>query len=358
MNKEQRILRVLSIDGGGMRGVYSSTYLDILAKQIAARRKIAAVDWGKAFHLIVGTSTGGIIACALAAGIPLDKVTNLYEQYGKRIFPRKMPSTIKGIIFDLFSRSKNLSKGNNSLCAALENSFGDLTMRDVYYKRGIALSIPAVEMSHHRSWVFKTPHLNGHRDDNFRLVDVCLATSAAPLYRSMAKVKNPDIENSHYIFIDGGLWANNPIMVGLIDALQMTKPGDRIEIFSLGTCSPPGGDIFGDKELHRGLVGWKFGAEVANIAITAQQYAYDKMAELIAHNIERDCRILRFPHDIPSKKVLPYLDLDETSKIAMQALKQQAQADVSLTLSEYDKGEGARAELLYSLFQTIPPKEK
>ena len=84
-------LRVLSIDGGGMRGVYTSAYLSALAKQAAARREIGDLDVGKAFDLIVGTSTGGIIACALAAGIPLDEVAELYRRHGKEIFPMKMP---------------------------------------------------------------------------------------------------------------------------------------------------------------------------------------------------------------------------------------------------------------------------
>lgn len=175
-----------------MRGVYTGAYLSALAKQAAARRDTGTLDVGKAFDLIVGTSTGGIIACALAAGIPVDEVADLYRWHGREIFPVKMPDGFNlNLCRQLLNRPKHLARGANALQRVLEEKFGDVTVRQVYDRRRIALAIPAIEMSRHRSWVFKTPHLGGHRDDGSRLVDVCLATSAAPLYRSMARVKNP-----------------------------------------------------------------------------------------------------------------------------------------------------------------------
>ena len=92
---------------------------------------------------------------------------------------------------------------------ALTAKLKDQTIEGIYADRGIGLAIPAVEMSQHRSWVFKTPHLKdttSHRDDNYKLVDVCLATTAAPVYRSMAAVDHPDNMNGGYnVFVDGGL---------------------------------------------------------------------------------------------------------------------------------------------------------
>ena len=67
MTTDAKPLRVLSLDGGGMRGTYTATYLDRVAATFAHRRNVDALDIGAAFDLIVGTSTGGIIACALAA---------------------------------------------------------------------------------------------------------------------------------------------------------------------------------------------------------------------------------------------------------------------------------------------------
>ncbi|MGF1456276.1 MAG: CBASS cGAMP-activated phospholipase [Alphaproteobacteria bacterium] len=359
MTDGPRRLRVLSIDGGGMRGVYTSAYLSALAKQAAARRNVEELDVGKAFQLIVGTSTGGIIACALAAGVPLGEVADLYRRNGKKIFPVKMPRGLNlDLCHQLFSRPKHLARGTAALKHVLEEKLGDLTVRQVYDRRGIALAIPTVEMSRHRSWVFKTPHLGGHRDDGFRLVDVCLATSAAPLYRSMARVENPATPGHHHVFVDGGLWANNPVLVGMIDALQMTGPGDRIEIFSLGTCPRPAGDIFGPEDMHRGLGQWKFGGEAAAVSLDAQEFAYDNMAGMLAKHVDRDCRVVRFPRgDLPAK-AMPYLDLDETSEKGMQVLVEQAHEDVSLTLSACDRAADIDGKLMAALLNDLPPITK
>jgi patatin-like phospholipase/acyl hydrolase len=72
--------RVLSLDGGGMRGTYTATYLDKIADTFARRRNVGALDIGAGFDLIVGTSTGGIIAAALATGVPLSDIVALYVE--------------------------------------------------------------------------------------------------------------------------------------------------------------------------------------------------------------------------------------------------------------------------------------
>lgn len=358
MKAETKTVRVLCIDGGGMRGLYTCAYLSALAKQIASRRDVAELDIGKGFDLIVGTSTGGIIACALAVGMSLDEVADLYRRHGKEIFPAKMPKGLNlDLVRQLFSRSKHLARGSTALERVLEQEerLGNWTMRQVYDQRGIALAIPAVVMSRHRSWVFKTPHLGGHRDDNYRLVDVCLATSAAPLYRSMARIENPTSPGHHDVFVDGGLWANNPVLVGMIDALQMTDEGERVEIFSLGTCPRPTGDIFDVTDMHRDLARWKFGGEAAVVSLDAQEFAYDHMAGMLSKHVKQDCVVTRFPRgDLPAA-AMPYLDLDETSETGMRVLVEQAHEDVSLTLSVCDRAADEDARLLATLLNDLPP---
>src|SRR6202040_2456947 len=116
--------------------------------------------------------------------------------------------------------------GNEALANALVDVFGSTTVAQVYAQRRIALAITAVDLAHHHGWVFKTPHnepKTNRRDDNYRLVDVCLASSAAPVFRSLAAVRSSGAVTSFDVFVDGGLWANNPVLVGLIEALEMTR---------------------------------------------------------------------------------------------------------------------------------------
>jgi predicted acylesterase/phospholipase RssA len=147
MSGELPPLRVLSLDGGGMRGTYTATYLDRVAASFAKRRGIAALDIGAAFDLIVGTSTGGIIACALAAGIPLAQIVKLYTEHGPAIFSRPLPSGYVSMAGDLRKRPEALAAGTENLRAALADKLKEKTLGEIYAKRGIALAIPAVELS-------------------------------------------------------------------------------------------------------------------------------------------------------------------------------------------------------------------
>lgn len=231
--------RVLSLDGGGMRGTYTATYLAKLCETHATRRGTGPLDLGAAFDLITGTSTGGIIGCALAKGVPLGQVVQLYRDHGPFIFSRTLPAGLAGIPADLLRRRHALTSGATALREALEERLEGTTVGQIWSERKIALAVPAVEISQHRAWVFKTPHLPGsnHRDDRTSLVDVCMATTAAPIFRSMSELEYEDeAGKGRRVFVDGGLWANNPVLVGLIDALDMTQPGQAIQIFCLGTC--------------------------------------------------------------------------------------------------------------------------
>ena len=360
MAGERRRFRVLSIDGGGMRGLYTAAYLELLTKRYAVTRMVAGLDIGKGFDLITGTSTGAIIACGLAMGLPPERMVALYRGYGPNIFPRKVPKKIGlDLICQLWNRPRYLKAGAAALEEALTAEFGDVTLGSLWRDRKIALAIPAIEMSRHHAWVFKTPHLANtrHRDDGYRLSDVCLATTAAPVYRSLALIRNPDT-SGYQAFVDGGLWASNPVMVGLIDALGMTIPGDRIEVFCLGTCPRPDGELIGPQDLDRGIGGWRFGATIVPLALDAQEFAFDRMARMISRHVDRECRIVRFPHGTVSADVMKYLDLDETDKTAMNALTSQAQSDVNETLSRCGDRDDIEGQLLHALLNELPSIEE
>ena len=341
-----------------MRGIYSAAYLAGLMQVFARARKVAHLDIGKGFDLIVGTSTGAIIGCAAAIGKPMEDVVKLYEDHGAEIFPIRLYDDYR-VLPQLATRPGYLKQGNEALRKALHSVLGDRTLADVYVDRGIALSIPAVEMGQQRAWVFKTPHLpGGHRDDNFTLVDVCLATSAAPLYRSLAAIgAATDDMGGHLVFADGGLWANNPVLVGLIDALKMA-PADRpIEIFSLGTCPRPEGQQVDPAKVHRGLMEWRLGGKAMQLSLSAQEFAFDNMARMLSGvltDLGRTVSVTRFPNGKVPPDTLDYLDLDDARPEAMQRLVAQARADVSITKSACDDPKNEVGQRIAQLLHDLP----
>lgn len=349
--------RVLSVDGGGMRGIYSAAYLAALEQGFSQQRGAPqGLDIGSAFKLIVGTSTGAIIGCGLAHGVPVSEMVRLYKEHGSKIFPQRMPVGLGlDLAAQLFSRPTLLQRGDEALRAALTGVFQGTTLRQVWDNRRIAVAVPAVNMATYRSWVFKTPHdaLSNHRDDARTLVEVCLASSAAPLFRSLAAIDH-GAAGGHEVFADGGLWANNPIMVALLEALRMVGDNDEeIEIFALGSCGKPEGEVISKDDLHRGLADWKFGGEAAKVSIAAQEFAFDMMAKFLSPHLKKSVRVVRFPAEKIPAPMLEYLDLDETRPEGLEALVQHARRDSDMTNSGVQHG-SVEGKAIKALFESMP----
>lgn len=353
----ERPYRVLSLDGGGMRGIYTAAFLARLTDQFARIRGEAALDLGLGFDLITGTSTGAIVGCALAVGRPMPKIVALYREHGPKIFPHRIAGKASAA-FRATQGTRYVRQGDKALRQALQAVLGDTTMLDVFGGRGISLSIPAVLMSEHRAWVFKKTPRSGVRDDHYPLVDVCMATSAAPIYRSLAAIDDPNAPSGpQQVFADGGLWANNPIMVGLVDALTIAEPNRPIEIFSLGTCPRPEGDHLDAETAHRSMLDWSLGADVASLSISAQEFAFDHMARLLANaisNCGRPIRRVRFPNKPVPASMMPYLALDDTRPEAMDRLIQQAHTDADLTKSACDDRGNADGAMILRVMNDLP----
>ena len=339
-----------------MRGIYTAAFLDRLVAQEAKHVGVQALDLGVGFDLICGTSTGAIVGCALAIGCPLSRVVDLYRLEGPAIFPHRIRG-LSSVIYRAFNGRRFVRAGDAALRSALEDVFGKTTIADVYEKRGISLSVPAVDMATHRAWVFKRTPVSGRRDDNYKLVDVCLASSAAPIFRSLAAIEDSTGGvKSRRVFTDGGLWANNPVMVAMADALAMAGDGQQVEIFSLGTCPRPEGEYVVGDGVHRSLLDWQFGAGVGPLSISAQEFAYDNMARLLANQLTmlgKSVRTVRFPRkDVPAS-MMPFLSLDDTRPEAMERLVAQAHSDADLTRSARDDPRNPEGQAIKALLESL-----
>jgi uncharacterized protein len=338
-----------------MRGLYTVALLDALATGFARQRALPSLDVASGFDLIAGTSTGAIVACAIASRVPLSSVAALYREEGRRIFPERVPGSLSRIALQLPFRPAINARGASALRAALTDCFGATTLSEVYARYRVALCVPAVNMRTHRAWVFKTPHVPGtnHRDDNYSLVDVCMASTAAPIFRSLAALPARD-PGTYDVFADGGLWANNPVMVALLDALQIA--GSRpIEVFCVGNPSRLDGYLVDEARVDWGYAEWKAGATAAEVSIDAQEFGIANVARLLARHLRVPCRVVEFPREPMRGDENDLVALDNADPAALRALSAQALVDADRTNSLCNDAASPDGQLIRSLFFSMSP---
>lgn len=217
-------MRILSIDGGGIRGILPAAVLAICEDRFCDGRPA-----GEFFDYIAGTSTGGIIALGLSVGIPAREILAIYMDHGSEIFPprrRYRNRTIRKVQ-STFHFLRNLNRYRYEREALRRNllaTFGDKLLGDAERR----LVIPSFD-EYNEVHLFKTPHHGDYqRDWKETMIDVALSTSAAPTFFSTYK-------NGDRHFADGGVWANNPVMTALVDAMACYEIDRRdISILSLG----------------------------------------------------------------------------------------------------------------------------
>jgi uncharacterized protein len=207
--------RILALDGGGLRGIFTAAVL-VEAEDAFGP---AFLD---AFDLLVGTSTGGIIALGLASGRSCRRMLDFYRDAGPRIFAH--PRRIRRIVRPKYDRGR--------LDDLLRNEFGETTRMNDLSK---AVCITAHELVSGTTRVWKDDHAPGLRSGGDQLVwKVAAATSAAPTYLAPVQLGDAD---SH---IDGGVWGNNPAMVGVTEAVRYFESEIAgIRLLSIGTTSQP-----------------------------------------------------------------------------------------------------------------------
>ena len=224
---EDRPFQILSIDGGGIRGVYPASFLAKLEERFLGGESV-----GRYFDLITGTSTGGILAAGLGAGMTAAGLCDLYVQRGCEIFPPIRPRVLEGIL----RRCRNVSHifkyryDREALNEILHEALGDRKFGEARTR----LCIPSFDGRYGEVYIFKTPHHPDFRlDAREYMTKVAEATSAAPTFFR-------PLEDGGYTFVDGGVWANNPVMIGLVDALTcFTLKSEQVRILSLGCGDAP-----------------------------------------------------------------------------------------------------------------------
>lgn len=193
MSSEER--RILTIDGGGIKGVFAASFLAEIEDTLGQ----PLVDY---FDLIAGTSTGGIIALGLGLGLSARDIVGFYEQRGPQIFGGGRWKTVR--------RLTKAKYDPQPLLTALRDVFGDRLLGESMTR----LVIPSLNLETGEVHIFKTAHVDRFvRDYKEKVVDVAMATAAAPTYFPTHKLE------SGVPLVDGGIWANNPMGPAAVEAI-------------------------------------------------------------------------------------------------------------------------------------------
>ncbi|NLP52771.1 CBASS cGAMP-activated phospholipase [Bacillus sp. RO1] len=202
-------MKMLCLDGGGIRGVFAVSILQEMEKDF--NQPIADL-----VDLVAGTSTGSIIASSISIKKPMKEVLSGYKKYGKQIFTRQAKV---GLFKSIYS--------DRQLRQFIMQAFGNRKLKNITSP----LLIPAVDLTHGRPFVHRSNYGNKEAKDlTIHLWDAVLSSCSAPVYFPPNNIGND------YLSIDGGLWANNPSLVCITEGMEYFKLKlEDIEILSIGT---------------------------------------------------------------------------------------------------------------------------
>lgn len=245
---------MLSLDGGGMKGIFSAAVLTMIEEDFG----VHVTDH---FDLIAGTSTGGILALGLAAGMRPRELLNMYITHQRDIFSSRGRRG-RGVFKARYS--------NEGLRSVLASVLGVKLLSE----SAVRLVIPAFNLDANDVYVFRTPHHERlRRDWKAPMVDVAMATSAAPTFF-------PGYRYEALRLVDGGVWANNPSMSALVEAAETCGvPLERIRMLSIGTTSEL-------KQRGAGLdtgggLAWARRMDIVDVLMTGQSLAARNHCQLL-----------------------------------------------------------------------------
>ncbi|MCG7997343.1 MAG: patatin-like phospholipase family protein [Candidatus Thiodiazotropha taylori] len=243
-------IRILSIDGGGIRGIIPAIVIAHIEEQTGCRAH-------QLFDLIAGTSTGGILALALTrptddgqAMYAASELVRLFESDGRHVFSSRRQSLLKELLFTKLGSNRAPYKNTKGLKGVLNKYFEKTYLSEALTE----VMIPSYDIERRIPLYFSSSYAKKNRDFDHAMRNVARATSAAPTYFEPKQLFS---KSKSMAMIDGGIFANNPALSAYIEAKTLW-PGlsdDNYVVVSIGTGqhSPP---ILVNQTRHWGLRHW------------------------------------------------------------------------------------------------------
>jgi patatin-like phospholipase/acyl hydrolase len=266
MSKESgRVVKILSIDGGGIRGLIPALVLLEIEQRLMKAGK--ARPFASIFDLIAGTSTGALIALGLALpaamtpgfdgrggdrarepALSMNDIVDFYARRGQEIFPpnlgRKLRTTVQAF------RHKYDGMGFETVLA---DTFGDATLKDGL--TNLLITSFDSESLEPRCMKNRPDRPEWADDENFYMRDAARASSAAPTFFSPGLISPVPDNGKKYCLIDGSIFATNPALLAYIEATKIFPEAREFMILSLGTGDDPFG--FPYEEIAKwGFIEW------------------------------------------------------------------------------------------------------
>lgn len=307
---ERKSFKILSIDGGGIKGLYSAAVLSRLEEKSGAK----AAD---CFDMICGTSTGGLIALGIACGKNASEMVDLYYKYGNEIFPTSNWQFLRFFQRNVYRQSRQTLFWGKFSNAPLKNrlveTFGERKLGEL----DNLVCIPSFNLISGMPRVFKFPHKEGgfFMDKEIPIVDAALATSAAPTYF-------PIHEYNKVLYVDGGVWANNPSLCGLLEALDYFvgdgKEYQTVELLSIPSVTQATGWPTNVRR-NRSFWGWK--SKLFQTSMDGQAYFTHFFLNKVMKKIIPDAVYTRIEPPKLSATHMSVIEMDRADKKALDTLK-------------------------------------
>lgn len=310
------LIKILAIDGGGMRGI-------LPAMMVAELERRSGLPAAQMFDLIAGSSTGGLLAMGLVTpdeqGNPrytAEDIAWFYEREGPRVFSRgrwRLAQTLTNITSPKYP--------SNTFDHALRLMFGDLHLADAI---GNVL-ITSYELQRRQPWFFLSQQARQSSAYNFRMRDVVRATTAAPTFFEPARIYHPDAEE-YFALIDGSMQANNPALAAWVEAQSYFPDAAEFMMVSLGTGDASRPIAFNEAR-QWGVAGWS--QHILGVAFDAMNSTVDyQLRHLMPRRADGKQQYYRFQTRLDGANE----DLDDASPQNIEALKRIA----SQTIEQYD----------------------
>lgn len=281
--------RILSIDGGGIRGILPGQILVSLEKKLQEKSGDPRARIADHFDLIAGTSTGGILSCMYLcpeekgsekARFAANEVVGIYLKYGEDIFDANIWDDI-GSGFGLTDEKYPADQLEEVLMDHLE----DIELKDLLKPSLIV----GYDIKRAKPHFFKQHKAKTGEDPNFFARDIARATSAAPTYFETALIKETKRGGGFYPIIDGGVVANNPALCAYAEARKFSdKPkAEGMLILSIGTGGKPQSYSY-NKAKDWGKVGWL--SPVLNITLDSSPVISHHVLNQVFDTVEESNR--------------------------------------------------------------------